>query len=423
MHTFGLQYVIIKQKEGEIMSVVERFIKYVQIDTQSDGQSKTAPSTKKQLDLAKVLVADMQAIGILDAHVDEFGIVYGSISSNMDTDVDTLGFIAHMDTSPDMSGTNVKPRIIKQYDGGVIVLNEDQNIWMSPEKFSNLKNAVGKDLVVTDGTTLLGADDKAGVTEIMEMAKYFYEHPDVKHGAIKIAFTPDEEIGRGTEHFDIPKFAADYAYTVDGSEINSVDYENFNAASAKVSIQGTSIHPGDAKDKLVNASKLAMEFHMLLPIALDPAKTSGYEGFNHLLYLNGQTEHAEMEYIIRNHDKALFEAQKLDFYKAQKVLNETYGDVIHLEIKDSYYNMADLIKTKMTIVDDVKRIMKDMGLQPKSTPIRGGTDGAWLTYDGLLCPNLGTGGFNFHGKYEYACVQDMEVIVQLLINIVKDKVA
>ncbi|MDF9825695.1 tripeptide aminopeptidase [Breznakia sp. PF5-3] len=403
------------------MNIVERFIKYVKVDTQSDPNNMEAPSTKKQLTLANILVDDMKAVGIGDAHVDTYGIVYGTLASNIDKKVETIGFIAHMDTAPDMSGENVNPRIIKNYDGGEIILNEALNISMSPKMFDNLNGVIGKDIIVTDGTTLLGADDKAGVTEIMEMCKYFYEHPEVKHGTIKIAFTPDEEVGRGADHFNVKKFAADYAYTVDGGDINSIDYENFNAASAEVLIQGSSIHPGDAKDKLVNASKLAMEFHMLLPIELDPAKTSGREGFNHLTYLNGHTEHAEMEYIIRNHDKKLFENQKEEFYHARDIMNEKYGDVISVEIKDSYYNMANLIETRMSIVDDVKRIMKEMGLQPTSTPIRGGTDGSRLSYEGLLCPNIGTGGANFHGKYEYVCIQSMETIRDLIINIVKDK--
>lgn len=404
------------------MNLIERFVNYVQIDTESDPRSKDAPSTAKQLNLAKLLVDEMLAMGIEDAHVDRYGIVYGSIPKNTQKNVETIGFISHMDTSPDMVGKDVKPRIIKNYDGGEIVLNKDYDITMSPKQYEHLQSAVGKDIIVTDGTTLLGADDKAGVAEIMEMCKYFYEHPEIERGAIKIAFTPDEEVGRGADNFDIKKFDADYAYTVDGSEIESVDYENFNAATAEVHIQGSSIHPGEAKDKLVNASKLAMEFHFLLPVELDPAKTSGYEGFNHLTYLNGQAEYADMEYIIRNHDRNLFEQQKEEFMQAQKVMNDKYGDVVKVTITDSYYNMAELVMKRIEIVDDVKRIMKAMGLQPKSTPIRGGTDGARLTYDGLLCPNLGTGGANFHGKYEYACIQDMEKMVEILINIVKNKV-
>ena len=404
------------------MNLTKRFIKYVQIDTQADPKSNEAPSSKKQLNLANLLVEEMLAMGIKDAHVDSFGIVYGSIPTNTEKEVETIGFISHMDTSPDMVGKGVKPRIIKQYDGGEIQLNKEYNITMSPKQYERLQGAIGKDIIVTDGTTLLGADDKAGIAEIMEMCNYFYEHPQVEHGAIKIAFTPDEEIGRGADNFDVRKFAAAYAYTVDGGEIESVDYENFNAATAKVHIQGSSIHPGEAKDKLINASKLAMEFHSLLPIELDPAKTSGYEGFNHLTYLSGQAEYADMEYIIRNHNRELFEKQKEEFIHAQKVMNNRYGEIVAITIIDSYYNMAELVMKRMEIVDDVKHIIKEMGLQPKSTAIRGGTDGARLTYDGLLCPNLGTGGANFHGKYEYACIQDMEKMVEILINIVKDKV-
>ncbi len=402
------------------MNVTNTFLKYVTIDTESDAHSTQTPSTSKQFDLANVLVEEMKSLGIEDAYVDTYGIVYGTIASNVDTPCDTIGFIAHMDTSPDMSGKNIKPRIIEQYDGNEIVLNEALDIRMDATMFDNLNDHVGQDLIVTDGTTLLGADDKAGIAEIMCMCAYVMEH-DIPHGTIKIAFTPDEEVGRGTDHFDVEAFGADYAYTVDGSDIESIDYENFNAASALIDIQGSSIHPGDAKHKMVNASELAMEFHSLLPTKDHPALTQGYEGFNHLTYVQGECEAAKMEYIIRNHDTNLFAKQKEDFMLIADFLNKKYGsNTITLSIEDSYANMADLVRTKIEIVEKVEEAMKQLGMNPKNTPIRGGTDGARLTYAGLLCPNIGTGGFNFHGKYEFISIQSMEKIVKLLVKIVEN---
>lgn len=305
------------------MNIVERFIKYVKIDTESDPHSTNAPTSAKQLNLANILVEDMKEMGILDAHLDEYGIVYGSIPSNVDKKVDTIGLIAHMDTSPDMSGKDVKPSIIKNYDGGEIVLNESLHITMSPEMFPSLLLHKGQDLIVSDGTTLLGADDKAGVAEILDMCQNILTN-NIPHGTIKIAFTPDEEVGHGTDHFNIDKFAADYAYTVDGGDIHSIDYENFNAATAVINIQGSSIHPGEAKNKMINATHVAMQFHALLPIKDDPALTQGYEGFNHITAMEGSCEEAKMEYIIRNHDEGLFAKQKADFKHAEKFLNDQY---------------------------------------------------------------------------------------------------
>lgn len=402
------------------MNLVDRFIKYVKIDTESDAHSTSVPTTAKQFDLANVLVDDMKAMGINDAHVDEFCVVYGSIPANIDKQVDTIGFIAHMDTSPDMCGKNVNPRIIKNYDGGEIVLNEQLNISMSPDKYPSLSLHKGHDLIVTDGTTLLGADDKAGVAEILDMCQKIINE-NIPHGDIKIAFTPDEEVGQGADHFDIKKFAADYAYTVDGGDINSIDYENFNAASALVEIQGSSIHPGEAKNKMINATHLVMKFHSLLPVKDDPALTEGYEGFNHIVLMEGSCEHAKMEYIIRNHDEHLFAKQKEDFKRAEKFLNDMYGyEIVKVSITDSYANMRQLIEKRMDIIENVKKAMKEISLSPISTAIRGGTDGARLTYEGLLCPNIGTGGYNYHGKYEYVSIQSMQKISELLCKIVEN---
>lgn len=402
-----------------MMNVVERFLKYVSYDTMSDPLSQSAPSSQKQLVLAQELVKEMQAIGIQAAHVDDNGIVYGWIPATTDQALPAMGLIAHMDTSPDMSGENVKPRIIRDYDGNDIVLNKDQNIVMSPQEFPSLKDHIGHDLIVTDGTTLLGADDKAGIAEIMSFAETLVKERR-KHGKICIAFTPDEEVGRGCEHFDIEKFGADFAYTVDGGMINSIDYENFNAAAAQITINGKSIHPGSAKGKMVNALLVAIEFHQLLPQFENPACTEGYEGFHHLHSMNGACERAQMKYIIRNHDAAILSRQKQDFVHAADFINQKYGTGTAVcEISDTYGNIRSLIEKDMSIIERVKKAMVALGMAPQSTPIRGGTDGAMLTYRGLLCPNLGTGGYQCHGKYEYACINEMETGVELLLKIVE----
>ncbi|MDO4501159.1 MAG: peptidase T [Erysipelotrichaceae bacterium] len=401
------------------MELIERFINYVKIDTQSDPNSHVTPSSAKQFNLANVLLEELKGLGIEDAFVDENCIVYGHLKSNCGSNV-KLGFNAHMDTSDAMSGANVKPRIIKNYDGKDIVLNEELNIVMKVEDFPDLIKDKGSDLIVTDGTTLLGADDKAGVAEIMNMLQYLHDHPEVKHHNISIAFTPDEEIGEGADHFNLETFDADYAYTVDGGEVNSVDYECFNATTAIVKVHGVSIHPGSAKDKMINALQVAMEFNALLPEKERPEHTEGYEGFNHLNDMSGDVENAEMLYIIRNHDKKILERQKEDFRKAAKTINDKYHkDIIGLELTDAYENMAEIIKDHMYIVDNAKKVLKELGLEPVSTPIRGGTDGARLTYMGLPTPNLGTGGRNFHGKYEYANIQEMELAAKLVIELVK----
>lgn len=402
------------------MKVQERFLKYVTFDTQSDENSQTTPSSLKQLKLAKYLVDELKNIGVTNAYVDEFGIVYGSLLANCEANCPKIGFIAHMDTSPDMSGENVKPRIIENYDGSDIILNEKLNIHMGPNDFESLNRNIGENLIVTDGTTLLGADDKAGIAEIMTMLETIIQK-NLPHGDIKIAFTPDEEVGRGTDHFNVKAFDADFAYTVDGGEVEFIDYENFNAASAVLDIQGLSIHPGSAKGKMINALLVGMEFHSMLPVEQNPAYTEGYEGFNHLTDMHGECEHAHMSYIIRNHDETLFEQQKEDFKRIADYLNKKYPEnTITLQITDSYANMRQIIEQNMNIIELVKKSMEEIGLQPASAAIRGGTDGVRLTYEGLPCPNLGTGGYNYHGKYEYVSINEMEKSVALLLKIVEN---
>lgn len=402
------------------MKVQERFLKYVTFDTQSDENSQTTPSSLKQLKLAKYLVDELKNIGVTNAYVDEFGIVYGSLLANCEANCPKIGFIAHMDTSPDMSGENVKPRIIENYDGSDIILNEKLNIHMGPNDFESLNRNIGENLIVTDGTTLLGADDKAGIAEIMTMLETIIQK-NLPHGDIKIAFTPDEEVGRGTDHFNVKAFDADFAYTVDGGEVEFIDYENFNAASAVLDIQGLSIHPGSAKGKMINALLVGMEFHSMLPVEQNPAYTEGYEGFNHLTDMHGECEHAHMSYIIRNHDETLFEQQKEDFKRIADYLNKKYPEnTITLQITDSYANMRQIIEQNMNIIELVKKSMEEIGLAAASAAIRGCTDGARLTYEGLPCPNLGTGGYNYHGKYEYVSINEMEKSVALLLKIVEN---
>lgn len=402
------------------MNVVDRFLNYVKIDTQSSAVSSSVPSTLKQLDLARFLEKEMQEMGIQEVKLDQSGVIYGCLPSNTDEVLPTIGFVAHMDTSPDMSGENVNPRIIEDYDGSPIVLNEALNIVMDPEEFPSLKENIHQDLIVTDGTTLLGGDDKAGIAEIMQMADFLLTHPEIKHGTIKLAFTPDEEVGRGTENFDTAYFGCDFAYTVDGAAIDCIDYENFNAASCKVSVQGKGIHPGSAKYKMINSLLVAMEFQSLLPVFDNPAYTEGYEGFNHLNNMSGNVDFTQMDYIIRNHDEHLLEKQKQDFINAQDFMNKKYGyPIISLDIQDTYANMRQHIEKDMRVIEKAKAAMIEIGLTPRSSAIRGGTDGAMLTYAGLPCPNLGTGGYNAHGKYEYVSINAMKQCVELLIEIAK----
>ncbi len=402
------------------MNVIERFLEYVKIDTCSDDESGTSPSSFKQHDLASLLYDQLLELGAREVHYDRTHCyIYAAIpASEGCEDVPTVGFIAHMDTSPAMSGTNVKPRIIENYDGNDIVLNEALNVVLKVTDFPEIRKYKGKDLIVTDGTTLLGADDKAGVAEIMAMAEYFLTHPEVNHGKIEIGFTPDEEVGAGTDFFDLELFDCDYAYTVDGGGLGELEYENFNAANAKVHFYGRNVHPGSAKGKMKNAILIAQEFQSLLPTFANPMYTEMYEGFFHLDSIHGNVEEVRSDYIIRDHDMEKFEEKKRIFLKASEFLNEKYGTgTVDADLKDSYYNMSTIIKNHMHLIGKVEESMKELDITPIVTPIRGGTDGARLSFMGLPCPNICTGGENFHGKYEYACVQSMERIVELLIKL------
>lgn len=401
--------------------VAEKFIKYVKIDTQSREElSDKVPSTEKQRDLALVLSQELKKMGASQVRYDEeHSYVYAVIPSNLDKEVPAIGFIAHMDTSDAVSGTNVNPRFIENYDGEDIVLNEEKHIVTHVHDFPMLKDCKGKTLIVTDGTTLLGGDDKAGVAEIMTMAEYFLSHPEVKHGKICIGFTPDEEVGNGVEYFDIKGFGADYAYTVDGGELGDMSYECFHAASARVTVHGKSVHPGTAKNVMKNAIKLAYEFISMLPDKECPECTEGYEGFYHVTDIKGTVEEAVVDFIIRDHDRTIFEKRKEVIAQAAEKLNKVYGETIfEVEIKDSYHNMKEMIEKEMHVVDNLKEAMLKAGVTPKVSPIRGGTDGARLSYEGLLCPNLCTGSEGHHGRNEFACMEDMEKIVEILKQII-----
>ena len=396
----------------------ERFLRYVTFDTQSDENAETCPSTAKQLDLGKVLVEEMLEMGISDAHMDENGYVYGSIAG--DPAMPVIGLIAHMDTAPDASGTDVKARTV-EYHGGDVCLNEEMGLYLREAEFPSLKNHLGKHLIVTDGTTLLGADNKAGIAEILTAAERLLACGK-PHATLKIGFTPDEEIGRGADLFDVEKFAADYAYTVDGGPLGEIEFENFNAAGAKVSFRGRSIHPGAAKGKMVNAQLLAMEFQSLLPVHQRPEATSGYEGFIHLIGMNGRTESAELRYILRDHDMKKFLEKKETMAVAADFMNKKYGEgTVSLEITDSYFNMREKIEPCMYIVERAKKAMTAVGMEPRSVPIRGGTDGARLSFMGLPCPNLCTGGENFHGPFEFIAVEDMDRCADLLVELLTDR--
>lgn len=396
---------------------LERFLKYVKIDTQSNESSLTSPSSYKQLDLANLLFNELKELNI-KCNISKEGIVIGEIPSNTSKKVPIVGFLAHMDTALDLTGKNVKPQIIENYDGKDIKLNDE--FVLSMKEFKSLENKLGHTIITTSGDTLLGADDKAGITIIMGLIDYLLEHPEIEHGTIKFAFTIDEEIGRGTENFNIKEFGCDYAYTIDGGNPNEVEYECFNAASANVSISGVSIHTGNAKGIMINSQHLAMEFFSLLPSHLDPSQTSGYEGFNHLNNMSGSCELTTMNFLIRNHDKSKFNEQKEDFIKAMKIINSKYQkDLCKVVIKDAYSNMKDYLTDKMYVVDIAYKALKNKGLTPISNPIRGGTDGANLTMNGLPCPNLGTGGYNFHGRYEYLSLNELEKMIDVLVEIVK----
>lgn len=403
------------------MTVLERFLNYVVVETTSDPYAESFPSTKSQLDFGHTLMEEMKKLGLTDVTQDEYGYVFGTIPSTVPNyKGKILGLIAHMDTAPAASGKNIKPRVIKNYDGAEIVLNAEKKIVMKPEDFPSLKQYVGQDLVVTDGLTLLGGDDKAGVAEIMTAAEYLIGHPEIPHGPIRVGFTPDEEVGKGADFFDVKKFGADFAYTVDGGECGELEYENFNAASAFVDFTGLSIHPGSAKNKMVNALLLAMEFQGMMPEAQKPEHTEGREGFIHLDVMEGSVEHASCEYIVRDHDFDLFKEKKEYMQRVADYMNGKYGEgTVSLRMEDSYYNMKQQIEPHYFLIENVLKVYEKLDIEPKIQPIRGGTDGSRLSFMGLPCPNLGTGGHNFHGHFEYVCVQSMEKCAEVLIELVK----
>ena len=398
--------------------LLDRFLRYVAVDTQSDENSDSQPSTAKQLNLLKLLCEELKQMGV-QATLDEFGYVMGSIPSNIEKNVPAVGFIAHVDTAPDASGKDVKPQIIPAYDGNAIPLKGVPGLQLKPEEFPELLHYVGQTLVTTDGTTLLGADDKAGVAEIMDAVQYIMAHPECKHGPVMIGFTPDEEIGRGVIKFDVQRFGADYAYTMDGGEVGELEFENFNAASAKIHVQGCNVHPGYAKGKMKNAILIGQEFQSMLPALARPEHTEGYEGFFHLISFKGSVEEADFAYIIRDHDRARFEARKEMMVKVAGFMNEKYGKgTVDLVVKDQYYNMREQVEPHYHIIDKAVKAMEMAGVKPKIQPIRGGTDGANLSFKGLPCPNLFAGGLNFHGKMEFVPVESMEKAAQVILNLV-----
>lgn len=399
--------------------ILDRFLRYVAIDTQSDENSESQPSAAKELDLLKLLCKELNDMGV-EATLDEYGYVMGTLPSNIDKKVPAIGFIAHVDTSPDASGANVKPQIIENYDGSDIALKGVPGLYLKPSEFPELLAHKGETIITTDGTTLLGADDKAGVAEIMNAVQYMVEHPEFKHGDIKIGFTPDEEIGRGVVKFDVKRFGADYAYTMDGGEIGELEFENFNAASAKIHIQGRNVHPGYAKDKMKNAILIGMEFNDLLPIGQRPELTEGYDGFFHIISFKGTVEEAEFGYIIRDHDRKKFEEKKELIEQCVKFINVKYGEgTATLEVKDQYYNMREQVEPYYFIVETAVKAMEMAGVKPKIQPIRGGTDGANLSFKGLPCPNIFAGCMNFHGKMEFAPLENIEKASEVVLNIIK----
>ncbi|MDM5321948.1 peptidase T [Bacillus altitudinis] len=400
--------------------MIQRFTNYVQVDTQSDADKASCPSTEGQLNLARQLVEEMKSIGIQEVTMDENGYVMGTIPSNTDKDVPTIGFLAHIDTATDFTGKNVKPQLHENYQGSDITLNEDLHIVLSPTQFPNLQKYQGHTLITTDGTTLLGADNKAGIAEIMTAMHYLIEHPEIRHGKIRVAFTPDEEIGRGPHKFDVDAFGASYAYTIDGGPLGELQYESFNAAGAKVSIRGNNVHPGTAKDKMVSAAKIGMLFHNKLPSDESPEYTEGYEGFFHLTKFIGEVEEAELQYIIRDFDKDKFNDRKALFEKTANDLKAIYGEnSINLKIQDQYYNMREKIEPVKHIVDIAHEAMENRSVTPVIEPIRGGTDGSQLSYKGLPTPNIFTGGENFHGKYEFISVENMVKAIEIIVEIAR----
>lgn len=399
------------------MDIVDRFIKYARIDTQSDENSTQTPSTQKQFNLAKEVEQEALEMGLTDVSLDNNCYLMATLPANTQKKLPVMGFISHFDTSPDMSGKNVNPRIVKNYDGKEIILNESKEVVLSPVDFPELLDHVGEDIIVTDGTTLLGADDKAGIAAIMNAMQYLIDHPEIEHGKIRIGFTPDEEIGRGADKFDVAKFGADWAYTIDGSEVGELEYENFNAASAKIEIQGRNVHPGYAKGKMVNALHLANELICLLPQDERPEYTVGYEGFFHLISLGGTVEEASLSFIIRDHDRERFEARKGVMENAVATLNKKYGDRLTLQMKDQYYNMREKVEPVKYVVDYAYQAMEEVDVKPNVKPIRGGTDGARLSFMGLPCPNIFAGGMNFHGKYEFLPVPSMKKASEVIVKI------
>ncbi len=401
------------------MSVLDNFLRYIAVETTSDESSTTCPSTKGQLTLGALLVEELKALGLEDANMDDNGYVMATLPSNIDKEVPVIGFIAHMDTAPDLATKDINPRIVKNYEGGDILLNQELEIVLSPEDFPEIEAYKGQDLVVTDGKTLLGADDKAGIAEIMSAIARLVENPDIPHGTIKVGFTPDEEIGRGADKFDVEKFGADYAYTLDGGPIGELEYESFNANNPKLVIHGRNVHPGYAKDRMVNSMDIMMELHGMLPVAEKPQYTSGYEGFFHQTHIQGLVEQTSTGYILRDHDREKFEARKQLLVDAVDFINKKYGEgTVDLEMKDYYYNMGEKIEPVFHIVDIAKKAMEDLGIEPLIKPIRGGTDGSRLSYMGLPCPNIFAGGHNFHGKHEFVPVQSMEKAVDVVVGII-----
>lgn len=402
--------------------IIDRFISYVTIDTESDPNSTTTPSTPKQWDLANKLVEELKTIGMQDVTIDDKAYIMATLPSTVDHEVPTIGFISHFDTSPDYIGANVNPQVVPNYDGGDIVLHTAKNIVLSPKYFKDLLQYKGQTLITTDGTTLLGADDKAGITEIVSAMEYLIQHPEIKHGKIRIGFTPDEEIGRGAHHFDVDKFGADWAYTMDGSQVGELEYENFNAAGAKITFKGKSVHPGYAKGKMINSMLIANEFINSLPKGETPEKTRGYEGFFHIHHLSGSIEESVVELIIRDHNKNKFEKRKTLIEKITQKINKKYAkqfgeDIAIAEINDQYYNMKEKVLPVKHIVDIAEQAMKELGIKPLIKPIRGGTDGSQLSYKGLPCPNIFAGGHNFHGKYEYVPVESIQKAIQVIVKI------
>ncbi|MDP4146262.1 MAG: peptidase T [Bacillota bacterium] len=401
-------------------SVVEKFLKYVKFDTKSDENTGTTPSTPGQMALAEEIVKDLEAIGLQNISLDSKGYIMAELPSNLDYEVPAIGFIAHMDTSPDMTAENVSPKIVENYDGRDIILNKDNNVILSPKDFPELLEYIGSTLITTDGTTLLGADDKAGIAEIIDAVEYLAAHPEIKHGTIKIGFTPDEEIGAGADYFDVEKFGADFAYTMDGGAIGELEFENFNAAGAKIKINGRNVHPGTAKNKMINSMQIANEIINMLPAGERPELTEKYEGFFHLISINGEVEATSMQYIIRDFDKDKFQKKKDLLQNIVEFLNKKYGEgTVELQLKDQYFNMKEKVEPVKHIVDAAFKAMEAAGVKPKVQPIRGGTDGARLSYMGLPTPNIFAGGHNFHGRYEFIPVSSMEKAVQVILNIIE----